>query len=436
MTNNIKSPISLYRGKMANMLRWLRGKISSNYLWLSLLLIVTSAIAVFWLVPFNPAPDGKPDRYYYLLSALSQGLAAILAIVFTLSLIAAQLSSRYTQRIMSQFFDWQTASLMGLFIMSTLLPLFLLPSIDRIDAVLVKSSLFLGSVSLILLLPYFWSLKQRLSMENILNNLTRNAHKLFSEENEVATILKGDIKRPEELKAIENIAMGAFVQKDYDTLQSAITNLGNLIMLPGNKNSKVIIDSIRSIGLSLINDSYATHLNFNTLNNVANWSIQQGKDEILFTTLQTIELIAREAIRQNSVSAALIASNALLDMVIFHVQKPDASFSFTILQDIGNTMSRIAEEAEVRKVNGPVQPCASGLWLIGAAVQRDSPHLNHSIADLIRKVTGGTHLSVVGTVRRAYEDWLNRGLAINNIQGIHAEDLKSFRVFYDSNKSN
>jgi len=56
---------------------------------------VIIAIAVF-LILYYCYPDTEQDNARYILSAISQGLAAILALVFTITLVVAQMTRRYT----------------------------------------------------------------------------------------------------------------------------------------------------------------------------------------------------------------------------------------------------------------------------------------------------------------------------------------------------
>jgi hypothetical protein len=56
---------------------------------------VIIAIAVF-LILYYCYPDTEQDNARYILSAIAQGLAAILALVFTITLVVAQMTRRYT----------------------------------------------------------------------------------------------------------------------------------------------------------------------------------------------------------------------------------------------------------------------------------------------------------------------------------------------------
>ena len=66
-----------------------------KYNWWIYCLII--AIAVFLILYYcYPDPDPDQDNARYILSAISQGLAAILALVFTITLVVSQMTRRYT----------------------------------------------------------------------------------------------------------------------------------------------------------------------------------------------------------------------------------------------------------------------------------------------------------------------------------------------------
>ena len=73
--------------------------------WFILILLLPPIIAI-WKLPDTaiPSVDGN-QQTLYLLSAIAQSLAAVLALVFTISLVVAQLSSKYSHRLLASFFD-------------------------------------------------------------------------------------------------------------------------------------------------------------------------------------------------------------------------------------------------------------------------------------------------------------------------------------------
>ena len=168
--------------------------------------IVITNIAINGVVIPNIANSSN----FYLLSAIAQSLAAVLALVFTISLIAIQISSKYSYRILGRFFDWVTGLYMGLFVVSILFPFGLLayPQLE-----FLKVSVGLSAMCLILLIPFLWRFRSRLSAENILDDTMRKAIKLVRKKCE---------EESSELLTIDNFIMSAYVQKDYDTFEKGM----------------------------------------------------------------------------------------------------------------------------------------------------------------------------------------------------------------------
>ena len=85
---------------------------------------VIIAIAVF-LILYYCYPDTEQDNARYILSAISQGLAAILALVFTITLVVAQMTRRYTA-MDKIIFRPETIILMSIFGIGVVTPLLVL----------------------------------------------------------------------------------------------------------------------------------------------------------------------------------------------------------------------------------------------------------------------------------------------------------------------
>ena len=76
------------------------------------------------LVSFYLPPAPANDGILYLLSAISQALAAIFALVFTITLMAASMARKYTA--IDKFFNRKTKVLMLMFVIGIVLPLLIL----------------------------------------------------------------------------------------------------------------------------------------------------------------------------------------------------------------------------------------------------------------------------------------------------------------------
>ncbi len=93
-----------------------------RYNWWLYCVFATIAFGLF-LYYLHPSTD--QDNARYILSAISQGLAAILALVFTITLVVAQMTRRYTA--MDKFiFRYETIILMIVFGIGVVTPLLIL----------------------------------------------------------------------------------------------------------------------------------------------------------------------------------------------------------------------------------------------------------------------------------------------------------------------
>lgn len=188
--------------------------------WLFPIPLLVLAVVVIWLWPGIRVPivDETHPHALYLLSAIAQSLAAILAIIFTITLVAAQLSSRYSHRMLPDFFDFQTVLYILLLILAVLLLFGLLAAPNPIP---VKLSLTLAAAALLFLIPYFLRFRDKLKPERIPLELRQKA----------ARELEADpVKEPDTVADIHIFVIDAFVLKDYDTFNVGVEALADLVI--------------------------------------------------------------------------------------------------------------------------------------------------------------------------------------------------------------
>jgi hypothetical protein len=178
----------------------------------------------------------KPDLLYmqidgytpYMLAAIAQSLAAVLALVFTISIIVAQISVRYSSRAFKVFFDSYTIIFFFMFVVAVLLPLWLLSN-SIPGVIFVKCALVLSSVCLVLLIPYFIRFTKKLTPEYLLSQLTKEAlNNLHAEPN----------IQPRNVDVIQGIVMSAFLLKDYPTCRHGIRSIALLAYEASKEASK------------------------------------------------------------------------------------------------------------------------------------------------------------------------------------------------------
>lgn len=206
--------------------------------------LLLSAVFLIWCWPGLRVPPVNPSNPHalYLLSAIAQSLAAVLALVFTISLVIAQLFSRYSQRMLDRLLDVPTILYILLFIASVSFTFWLHGDPEPWG---VKLSLTLAVALLLFLLPYFFSLRNKLNPEWLLSKLRAG----------VSKELQGDpFKEPQTIVTLDNFVLSAFAFKDYDTFEKGIKALAALILEAYSLGS----DSAGDAFLSLLNMSDET----------------------------------------------------------------------------------------------------------------------------------------------------------------------------------
>ena len=183
-----------------------------TWIWVCCIVILIIMFSVFLFCVKSSYDPGGRD---YLLSAVSQVLGATFALVFTITFVIAELSAKYSSRMLEGFFTKWVVAYMSLFIVSIVFPLLVLMHISDLA---VKVSLILCAACLLLLIPYFVSIRENISPKNFLENLLAKA---------VINLHKTH-KMPEETKIIDNVVMSSYSFKDYDTFEIGLEKLGQL----------------------------------------------------------------------------------------------------------------------------------------------------------------------------------------------------------------
>ena len=365
--------------------------------WFVIIPIVVAIVAT-WVWPGLNIPFffvGESNQAFYLLSAIAQSLAAILALVFTVSLIAFQLSSRYSQRLIGQFFNKFTIIYILVFVLGISLPLW---TITEANYYMVKISLNLCIVCLFLLIPYFVDLRERLSPERMLEELGRKTLKL---------IRGAPTERPAEIVTLDNFIMSAFGSKDYETCQIGVRILARLayeadkeywqrqhekIDKDAYSNADVmmyIYRTLENIASATLDDARvaeaiaiaiwrnATRAMEAGLGDIAQIakvhltsigleSIQRKNDSMTDGILSYIGSIAEEALKQNIVisswgSQTALAESCVDDIAILSKDAIKASLPESSERAV-HTLCNILESSIENKEEGSIGQCMNLLW--------------------------------------------------------------------------
>ncbi|MCJ7444800.1 MAG: DUF2254 domain-containing protein [Methanotrichaceae archaeon] len=138
------------------------------------------SIFLLYLLLLQPTIDANSARY--MLSAIVQSEAAIIAIVVSLSLVAVQLvASSYSSRAIEVFkkapYLWL---LLGFYVASMIITFWILMSIGNVTTLSSETSkwvvvsYWLGVVAFLALIPYIWKILELLNPHSIIDRLSKD----------------------------------------------------------------------------------------------------------------------------------------------------------------------------------------------------------------------------------------------------------------------
>ena len=209
---------------------------------------VIIAIAVF-LILYYCYPDTEQDNARYILSAISQGLAAILALVFTITLVVDQMTRRYTAT-KKIILNSGTKFLMLVFGTGIILPLFALKF--GLFCVGVNLSIVIACFCIALLLPFLKNVSDVLMYDVGYVNLYGEITDAIKSENEAKTV-QGIID-------LESICKDAIKESREETTSGIIyllSEIGEKTIETKFKNATFnVIVRLKNIGIDAIEKGF------------------------------------------------------------------------------------------------------------------------------------------------------------------------------------
>ena len=160
-------------------------KYISNNFWLIYLMILVSYLPLYFILSSHSF-QVNPDNARYLLSALAQAQAAIIAIVITLTLVAVQLSAQtYSPKVIDVFKEfadfWGMLTLYGVSIFVDIIVIYFIPDVVYEKNIgfnsFVNFSVILAFFSVTALIPYMWRTMDLLKSRNIIDKLSEKISK-------------------------------------------------------------------------------------------------------------------------------------------------------------------------------------------------------------------------------------------------------------------
>ena len=204
---------------------------------------------VVFLILYYFHPDECPENARYILSAISQGLAAILALVFTITLVVAQMTRRYTA-MDKIIFRLETKLLMFLFGIGIIAPLLVIYFGFWGWGVIL--SFVIASFCIFSLLPFLIGINNVLKYDIGIVNLNEEIMQAIRSENEAKAV--------QGIRDLESICKDAIKESREDITLNIIHILSEI----GKKNIEMeleratlnVITGLNQIGLDAIDHGF------------------------------------------------------------------------------------------------------------------------------------------------------------------------------------
>lgn len=204
---------------------------------------------VVFLILYYFHPDECPENARYILSAISQGLAAILALVFTITLVVAQMTRRYTA-MDKIIFRLETKLLMSLFGIGIIAPLLVLYFGFWDWGVIL--SFVIASFCVFSLLPFLISINKVLKYDIGIVNLNEEILEAIRSKNEAKAV--------QGIRDLESICKDAIKESREDTTFNIIIFLSEIgkknIEMKSRKATSYLITRLNQIGLDAIDNGF------------------------------------------------------------------------------------------------------------------------------------------------------------------------------------
>lgn len=269
-----------------------------SYFILSLFILLT---ILFWSnkIPYSSDIDVTSARC--LLSASFQGLVAVLAIVVTLTLIGVQIASTtYTPRIIGDSINPSRnpyfLGLLILYVSSMLYDLFVLSWIQRIDYVKhTDYSLLLSSLCIIYLIPYIYNTFQQVKPTTPMTNIRKDI-KQYKKG------VSGKDLKDRVIPQLDSIIASAFKKGDYQTFKEGIDTYISIApeIVEKTKYSPMITEfifgDVFDISLTVVEDPRAPKYIMESLNELAEDDLKEGKDGMAWRCAREIGKIGEKII--------------------------------------------------------------------------------------------------------------------------------------------
>ena len=353
------------------------------------LMVMYVCVLKFLDIPQDMSDFPRVNPIRTLLGAIATGLITAQALIFTITLVAAQLNARYSHSMISSVFTWPTALLMSLYMFSsiysmiTLAVLSMRPTAFVINFPIVSLyihpvsiSICLAATCLILLIPYLWSFK------SILNPEYMASHEYHRQLNKLH---KTHGLADEDTSTLSDITLSAFGYRDYRTFEFTFERLADLALVAWQQS---IIGTAETIHRHLVEI---------TINSI---------DDPRCPRVACIVLgkMGKKLIAQSSAEGARQVIIGLSE--VGEIALENGNLSLT--RELCAIVSNIGETGAANSLGVLSEESAYSLGQIGGtAGKHDSSDLVRQISNYIRRVGYASHINnqILGTSQSFSSLW-------------------------------
>ena len=353
------------------------------------LLVMYICILKFLDIPQDMSDFPRVNPIRTLLGAIATGLITAQALIFTITLVAAQLNARYSHSMISSVFTWPTALLMSLYMFSsiysmiTLAVLSMRPTAFVINFPIVSLyihpvsiSICLAATCLILLIPYLWSFK------SILNPEYMASHEYHRQLNKLH---KTHGLADEDTSTLSDITLSAFGYRDYRTFEFTFKRLADLALVAWQQS---IIGTAETIHRHLV------EITINSIEDprcprVACIAFGEMGEKLIAQS-------SAEGARQVIIGLSVVGEIAL------------ENGNLSLTRELCAIVSNIGEIGAANNLGVLSEESAYSLGQIGGtAAKHDSSDLVRQISNYIRRVGYASHINnqILGTSQSFSSLW-------------------------------
>ncbi len=350
------------------------------------------------------------DNERYLLSALVQSLAAVIALVITLSLVAVQLAAQsYSARVIDVYKRnpdmWILLSIyiITIFYGLGLIKIIGLGILGNYMEGAIFGAYFLGFFAFVCLVPYMWKTLELLKPSAVI--------KLLAEEITKDNVLEpltedGEISERDPIQPIIDMMNSALERNDYETLRNgllaikvAVNNIYETASFEGNEENMFsyhILSHIKRIGLQAANRKNEVTVG-DTAKNIAGIYLKSSEKKHELT--QLIATIYIGEIGQETTEMKLkIITKRIVDLLGIIGKNAVNIQNEEVIKNIVLSLEKIATKSTEHELSGVVESVSESLALIG---QKSVETKNENIANFIADRLGTIKIEPLWPVAKA-----------------------------------